>query len=326
MKKRNLVFVIIFQIFNVFSQTDIKHQIRQAEELYLIKQFDQALVLLNSVISQDPDNFYAIMDRSCVYDAIDEYDKALEDINRVIENDPNNLKARHIRGGIYGNAGMFDKAIEDENYVLRKVPSFSSGLNVRGLAYGRIGQYEKAIADFTSAILIANANYEPSDIFLLNRAYVYFFQKKYKESLQDVEMVLLQDCINPEALALKSKLYRINGNFEESNKLITLAISNSPDYYELYYLRILNYLQVNNFEAAMNDLMFIRNATENTSAYHSLLALYYYLKGDVNSASKELSQSKKLSINETKSFPIMIITDDIDSLTDNKWMEKVDIR
>lgn len=93
MKKKFLICVILFQVINVFSQTNINRQIQQAEELYLIKQFDEALVLLNSVITQEPNNIYALMDRSCVYDALNEYEKALEDINKVLENNPNNLKA-----------------------------------------------------------------------------------------------------------------------------------------------------------------------------------------------------------------------------------------
>ncbi|WP_318677104.1 tetratricopeptide repeat protein [Treponema sp.] len=326
MKKKFLICVILFQVINVFSQTNINRQIQQAEELYLIKQFDEALVLLNSVITQEPNNIYALMDRSCVYDALNEYEKALEDINKVLENNPNNLKARHIRGGIYGNAGEFDKAIEDENFVLGKVPLFTSGLNVRGLAYGRIGMYEKAIADFTSAITISNYNYESSDVFLLNRAYMYFFQKKYKESLQDIEMSLIYNNRNPEALALKSKIYRVNGNFEESTKWITQAISNSPEYYELYYLRILNYLQVNNLEFAKNDLEYIKNERGNTSAFHSLMALYYYLNDDTNSALRELLVSKELNGNEEGAFSIMILTDDIKTLINKERMEEIYIK
>ena len=325
--KKVVIFSFLFIFcFNVFSQTDIKQQIKLAEELYSSERYDEALQLLDSVILRDPDNMYALMCRSCVHDARNDFEKALVDINKVIEYDPGMLKARHIRGGIFCNIGNYEKAIEEENFVLEKVPSFESGLNVRGLAYGRSGMYDEAVKDFTAAISVANNENSSPEIYLLNRAYVYYFKKQYDKCMNDVEMSLLFNQTNPEALVLKSKLFRIQNNYKESIKWVTKAISYAPDYLELYYLRILNYLQVNDLTNAKNDLDYIEPKMRQYSAFHSLKALYYYHLKDQKSFADETAVSKELKASETDSFYIQIETDEIKNEMIKADIEVVDFK
>lgn len=322
-KVLSVVFLFILN-FSIFSQANVNQQIEHAEELYSLYHFDEALQILNEVLLENPDNMYAMMDRSCVYDALGEYEKALKDINKVVEYNPNMLKARHIRGGIYCNIGNYDKAIEEENLVLKSVPYFESGLNVRGLAYGKSGKYEEAEKDFSSAISAAQNKASSPEIYLLNRAYIYYFQKQYDKCLNDLELALSYSKANPETLALKSRVLRLQGSYKESIEWVSKAIKCAPDYFELYYLRILNYFEENDLESAKNDLDYVESNMEESSAFHTLKALYYFLMNDVKSMTDEISAGKRLEEFKSDSFLIQIVTDEIENEIRDRKIEIIE--
>lgn len=331
MKKIFLITLLVLFTMKVFPQAfyinPIKvDPIKKAEELYMANQCEESLNILNQVISQNPNNMYALLDRSCVLDALGEYEKALQDIEIVIKNEPHNLKAHHIRGAIYENMGLHEKAIDDENYVLEKVSTFSSGLNVRGMAYGRLGLYEKSLKDFTDAVTNALIQNEYAEPYFLNRAYTYYFMKRYDEALSDIENAIMLNDKNPESFILKSLIFRLKGEIEESIKLVSEAINIRPDYYEVYYLRIIDYLQSRQYKKAKRDLEYIKIPMSDYSAYHSLLAIYYYLIGDDDRAKEEYKLSSAMSSEEKNSFVIKIIADDIEGYVKNRKFDFIEIK
>lgn len=325
MKKQIIIYIFLF-IFTgkTFAQTFIDERIKEAEKLYCTNQFKEALYLLNDVISQNPNDMYALLDRSCVFDALNEYEKALHDIEIVIKDNPSNIKARHFRGGIYENLGEHEKAIEDENFVLNLVPDFSSGLNVRGLAYGRLGLYEKSLNDFNNAINSAFVHNEYPEIYYLNRANTYYFMKNYSESLNDLEWALHFNNINPESMLLMSKILRATGKYEESIKWVSDLISIKDDYYEAYYLRIIDYLQLKKFDNAKRDLDIIKKSSSKFSAYHALLSVYFYLTGDIDKSKSEYKLSKEIGRNEKNAFVIKLnMNDEIDDFMTSYKFEEI---
>ena len=326
MKRKLLFTIIFFACIRLFSQTSSANLIKQAEELYNAKRFEESLSVLNAVISQNPNDMLALLDRSCVYDALKEGDKALQDIEIVLKNNKNTLlglKARHIRGAIYESMGEYLKAIEDENYVLEKAPTFRSALNVRGLAYLKLNLYEEALKDFSVAIASAMIENEYAESYYANRAYAYYYLKRYNDSLSDIDKAIRLDNKDPEPLILKGQIFREIGKYEESIKWASQAIQLAPDYYEIYYLRIADYLQTGQYALAKKDLSFIQPKTSMYSAYHSLMCAYYYLTGDKNNAVKEYKKSTEMRANEKDVFAIKILCDEIDEFVANQKLGEI---
>lgn len=323
MKNKIMSIIIFLTCIELFSQTFFINPIKQAEELYKDGRFEEALNILNTVVFQNPNDMYALMDRSCVYDALKKYDKALQDIEIVIKNEPFNLKARHFRGGIYENLGEHLKAIEDENYVLEKVPTFSSGYNVRGLAYGGLNLYEDSLNDFSAAITNALIKNEYAEPYYLNRAYTYYYLKRYNDSLSDIDMVIKLNNKNPEPFILKGQIFRVMGKYEDSINWVSQAIMLAPDYYEIYYLRVIDYLQTKQYDLAEKDLSFIQPKMSTYSAYHALMSIYYYLIDDKDNADKEYKTSLEISANEKNSFVIKILSNEFENFITNRKFDDI---
>ena len=308
MKHRYFSFLFIFFLFsNIFSQGFYIDSVSQAEALYNQGNYEQALNILNQVVTENPDDMYALLSKSCVLDALHQYDKALQDIQIVLQKEPFNIKAYHIRGAIYLSLGKYEKAINDENFVLEKVPDYESSLNIRGMSYGQLHQYDKAIADFNKAINKSLIKNSPSSEYYVNRAYIYYYLGDFENALNDANEAVRFGVNDPETYAIKAIVLRAIGNNEESVKVISFGIKKSPKYYELYYLRILDYLELGEYKTAKKDLDFLQDKRNEQSGYHSLLAVYSYLTGNLEKYKNELEISEKLEQNNENNFIIKII-------------------
>lgn len=322
MKKVFIFILFSFMRLGLFSQTFL---MKEAEDFYNAEKYSESLEILNKVLDNNPKDMEALMNRSCVLSAINENAEALRDIEIVVKNEPFNLKAIYFRGNIYECLGEHLKAIEDESYVLEKLPNFAPAYNIRGYAYKNLNYNEEAIRDFTSAIVNGLKKNEDVDTYYQNRAYTYYCMGKYDESMSDANTVISLDKNNVEPIILISKIYRQKSEIDEAIKWVTKAIKMRPDFYEIYYLRIIEYLQCNQYENAKSDLDYIKNRMSGFSAYHSLCAAYYSKIENNDKALEEYKKSRELRLNEKDSFVIQIIESELDFLQ-AKDLEVIDLK
>ena len=308
MKKTIYILVYLSICSTCFTQSLIMDE---AAKLFQTNQFKESLELLNKVIEQNPNDMTALLSRSCVLDAMNDYEDALTDIETVIKSEPFNIEAVHIRAAICENMGKHEKAIEDETIVLEKVPNYTSALNVRGMAYGNICLYNDALIDFTSAISNGIKQGNNVALYYLNRANIYFFMEDYNHALEDVDVSISLNNKDVESFILKSKIYKRKGEFQTAIAWATKAIKMKPNYYEIYYLRIVEYLELNQYKKAENDIAFIKDAMSGFSAYHAVLAFYYYKTENYLKSLEEVKISRELKSKEKELFTIRIITDEV---------------
>lgn len=129
-------------------------------------QYDLALSDFNKVLTKEPDNITAYLDRAYfVWFSKKEYDKAIEDLNKVIELDSTAAFAYNNKGFAYWRLGDNDKALELVNYSLELDTANSYAFKNLALIYDTLGDEEKAVENAKKAIELKYPFEEEDDPF-----------------------------------------------------------------------------------------------------------------------------------------------------------------
>ena len=86
--------------------------------------------------------------------SLGQFDQAIQLYSKIINRDPNFDGAYNNRGNAYKDKGEYDKAIADYNMAISLKPDYAEAYNNRGEAYNTRGEYDKAIADYDKAITL----------------------------------------------------------------------------------------------------------------------------------------------------------------------------
>jgi len=172
------------------SRPDSVTDLVQAENYYEHDNYDDAIIICDRVLADDPDNsnalhtrgrslagngFYpdALVDikRACelspnaieffytlawVASANYEHNTSLEAYKRVFELDPDGSE-RAYNGRAWANIqlGRFDTALEDVNKAIELYPGNPNYIDTRAVYWLKVGEYDKALEDINHAIHIA---------------------------------------------------------------------------------------------------------------------------------------------------------------------------
>ncbi len=161
---------------------------------------DQVITTQTRVLTQDPNNVSALIERGDAFSDKQDLASALVDLNKAIELAPESFRAYQARGEAYLKSKSYESALTDLNKALELNPQLSTALALRGqarvllerdfqaalndlsqaesmgarstdlfrykgLAQFRLNQREAAIASYTQA-----AEIEPSNLDALNEA------------------------------------------------------------------------------------------------------------------------------------------------------------
>lgn len=121
---------------------------------------DGAIEDFTESISQQPDNVYALLNRSSAWAKKGEYDKAIADCNEIIRLKPDFSSAWSYRGAARYNKGEYDKAIEDLSKAISLEPNDVNAWKVRGEAFLKKKEFDKAITDYNEAHRLSPADAE----------------------------------------------------------------------------------------------------------------------------------------------------------------------
>jgi tetratricopeptide (TPR) repeat protein len=143
------------------------------------------------IISLDPKNDGAFINRGIAYRRIGDLERALLDYHEAIRLNPLAADAFNNRGNAYKELNQFDRAIQDYDEAIRLNPHYAHAYNNRGVIFLESGQPERAAADFDYAIgcdpAYANA--------FRNRGLARTEQRQFDRALNDFDAAFR---LNPE--------------------------------------------------------------------------------------------------------------------------------
>ena len=150
----------------------------QANELLTAGKWDKAVIKLNELVKQIPENAMVYAARGDAYSASQKFDEALADYDAVIRLEPENGKARNIRANLYRDMERNDEALADFTESIRLDPEHAFPHVSRGMLYYQQGKIEEALKDFETYSVLAPEDFLGHN----NRAFVLFQLGRYEEA------------------------------------------------------------------------------------------------------------------------------------------------
>lgn len=111
-----------------------------------------AIESCTAVISLDPRNDGAFVNRGIAYRRIGDIERAIRDYNEAIRLNPHAADAFNNRGNAFRTRHQPDRALTDYHEAIRLDPHYAHAFNNRGIIFLEFGEFDRAIADFDRAI------------------------------------------------------------------------------------------------------------------------------------------------------------------------------
>jgi tetratricopeptide (TPR) repeat protein len=126
----------------------------QGKQLATQKKWDEAIVLYNKAVKENPNYAYAFVSRGIAYMSQGNLDKAISNYSEAISVYPQFTEAYQNRGVLYEYRGQFNKAIVDFDTAISAEPLSPVLYFNRGMAFIYKSQYDKALPDLNKVIEI----------------------------------------------------------------------------------------------------------------------------------------------------------------------------
>ena len=261
----------------------VKQNISQAKRYIRNQNYDDAMVVLNKVLSFQPNNFYAKKTKKKIKDkvssnySIEEPQELIDDLIFLYSNND------HLK---------FNSLIRKNIEIYRN----SSTINhFMAISLKNLGDYDNAICYFKKSIEI-NPRYIEA---INNLGNLYFNLERFKEALETYSKAIE---INPEfseSYSNRSNTFLKLQDIEAANVDIDLAIKFNPNYYKAWFNKgnILRFK--NDKKGAIECLKKSISIEKNFSEAHANLSSIYEELGDFNLA---LSYINTAITNDTKNY------------------------
>ena len=143
----------------------ITAEIRQANEFYEEKNFQEALLLYDEVLSTDPTNVYALNGKGGTLLSLKEFDGAIATFNRTIQFYPDNVNAingkaysLYLKAFPYSLPGLFKESIGIYHKALQLDPNNLNSLNGLASALVALDRYDEAIQYYNQSLSVDPEN------------------------------------------------------------------------------------------------------------------------------------------------------------------------
>lgn len=248
-----------------------------------MKMPEQALALLNKLLSADPKNMPALFERALVFSALDRPENALNDYNQLIALEAS-ASTLFNRGWILADRKELVKAIADFERALVLDPKDIDTNNALGWAFLEAERYEESLAKYSASLRlskdnsealigIADANYNlkrwPAAALAYRtaqksdpkRATLSVMEARSLEKAGDTkgayaayDAALRIDPTLSDALERRAALYKANGDLKSALADFDKAIAISPKNVDNFVSRALIYRTSDRRDAALADL------------------------------------------------------------------------
>lgn len=210
------------------DKDNVKAKSEKALALRQYRKYDEALVLINQAITQEPENerhyFIKAFNLNCK--GLSYNKEALQVINQALTINPNYSAGLSIKALIFSEMKEYDKAIVLFDKAIMLDPKNSFAYNHKGLYYKSLGKDDKSKEFFELAIKVDPYFSVAHD----NLGDYYMSKYKYEEAQKCFENAVQNNPDNTHALTNLAKCLNENKKPDEAMKWIDKAIENEPDY------------------------------------------------------------------------------------------------
>jgi tetratricopeptide (TPR) repeat protein len=215
-----------------------------------MKDFEQAIRLLDETIELEPDNAFAYLCRAKTWlgkntcarcmeeesnffdEAIRDFDEAIRDFDEAIKLDSTCLSAYVERGKAWQRKDD-NKAIKDFNEAIRLDPDNALFYFYRGGAHSRKRNYEKAIEDYGKAIEL-----DPRDrSFYRDRAKAWMGKMDHDKAIKDFDDFIRLDPSDAYAYRSRAEAWIKKKEYDKAIEDLNEAIQRDPNHAFFYYRR-----------------------------------------------------------------------------------------
>ena len=200
--------------------------LRNGINYYGKKQYSQALLEFDKILSIDSNYTDALFYKGLVLDDLGKFDNALEYYDKVLVNEPKNINALYNKGLILYNQKKYDEALQYFDKVLAIEPTDVDALNGKGIILYGQQKYDEALQYYNRTLEI-----DPENIYALyNKGLVLYNQKKYDEALQYLDKALAIEPGYVDALNGKGKILYGQQKYDEALQYLDKALAIEPGY------------------------------------------------------------------------------------------------
>lgn len=278
------------------SEPSYIENVKKANALYDLGEQQQALMLYDKVISQNPDYAIAYTKRAIIYINLNTYDKALLDLNEAITLAPEKPDNYKYRGDIFYRLHKYKNALNDYSRVISIEPNYGVYVK-RSNIYRLLRRYDEAINDLDKAIAIdpekvdaygmkgnvyvhlgkseaAIKNYHrviainPNDKFVYgNIAVIYIQKKQYSEALENLNKAIELGNDNIKTHYKRAQVYYNLKKYSKAIVDLNKVIESQPNLTECYHFRGRCYYHLQQYRAANTNFTRVITFSNNWEAY-----------------------------------------------------------
>lgn len=207
------------------KETQLDSLLRKAMSCLASGEPGRAIDLFSEMISIDPSNETAYMNRANAYVQSGQVAQGLADLSYLINVKPSFAEAWFNRGVGYLAAAKYERAIADFGETLRLKPDFVRAYCNRGLAFVRKGDLDRALRDLNAGLAMSRE----SEMCYFARGDVYLHKRDYRQAVDDYTSGLK---IKPNigVLSQRAKAHEGLGEREKALADFKAVLSKAPTY------------------------------------------------------------------------------------------------
>lgn len=177
-------------------------QTQQADTLYELNRYDEALMDYTQAVHLDPDYALAYRGMGETLYKLGRYKEALAAYEQALQLDPNDVSTYRNEGAALYKLGRYEEALAAYEQILRLDPKDSGANYNEGAVLYKLKRYVEALAAY-NRMLFRNPNNASA---YYNKGNVFYKLKRYEEALAAYEQALQLDPNNSEAYQGKGQI------------------------------------------------------------------------------------------------------------------------
>ena len=225
---------------------------------FYLGQYESALKDLNIYLSRNPkneENLYDVyINRSIIFYNLGYYEDALRDINQSLEIKDDDGEAYIHRATINRYLDKIDECMSDLNKALELGENHVDIYLSRGLIYAYKQNYELAEKDLDIFLINHQGVHKDKNQALLKRGISRYNLNKFDLAFEDFNELLFRDPSIIEAYRYRAEIHLINGEKQLAKRDLNQALFSAETIPEIYMLKGIVELSLNNFDDAIINL------------------------------------------------------------------------
>jgi len=227
-----------------------------------------------------------------------DFEQAVILVEKIIQDDPDVIDAYFTLGNLYFKEGKFEEALESFFKALERKPDDAfTAINIANsyISMGDFDEAEKFLLDIIDAL--------PPDSqihFILGN--INYFQKEYEEALKNYKKCQELNPSSASAYNAIGGIYVIQGNLDEAENYLQKAVDLNPQLRNLHYNLAQLYEEKDDLQQAIKEYQAeLENIPHNFRASFNLSRIYRIL-GQTEDEQKYLEKTREINPNFPLSY------------------------